>query len=324
MKPNQHSLYFALALLLWSASAAAQPKTTDLSYFNSSPGSSFFPLPGTYGVTAGTDTARTVIAYSERFSCPFAATYIDSVSVLLTIDSIGPNAAIAVEAFPTYWSNGHSFVNFDTSQIDENELFPTDPMYQQDSSKLYTFTMNHTEIPDTDFFVSVIAPDPIHTRAFIWGDSVSSPTYLPVDENRDRSRLLLDQPYGGSVQYYLAGTQHGSSNQYWYPNFVMIAYVSTPTGSVDELYPAAEDPLAFYVERMQNGAMLLHFTPQQAAPIRLELFDENGQIVSTLFSGTASLTDYSFWVPATLARGMYFARISTPNAVETRKIIITQ
>jgi hypothetical protein len=325
MKFFINSVLFCFSVLIFAAPAWCQQKSTELYYFNQNliTTNSFLALPATYGATSGTDTARTIIGYSERFTCPYPNTFIDSVSVLMATDSFGADAYILVEAVPVAWTGGHPYANFNSPFTGSY----VDTVYKKDTAELYSFPMSHIAIADTDFFVSEVAPYPKETKSFVWIDSLTSATQLPLDDERDRSRLLLDTPYGvnsTAYQYYLAGQHLGASALYAYPNLVMVTYVSSPAGSVAELYPANQDPLSFYVERTLAGETVLHFSTLGGGGAQIELFDASGTPVSTLFDGGNSPGQYDVpLLTGNLPNGIYFARLSTATASEVRRIIVT-
>jgi hypothetical protein len=324
MKSILYSVLIFSGLALFAGSSRCQQNDTSLYNFNQNlvTTNSFLALPSIYGTTSGTDTARTIIGYSERFTSPYTNTYLDSVSILMATDSFGSNGYILVEAVPALWTSGHSYANFDSTYA---SAF-VDSVYKKDTADLYSFPMSHGAIPDTDFFISALAPVPSQTIAFLWIDSLTSSTALSIDEDRDRSRLLLDTPYGANnanYQYYLAGQHLGSSVLYYYPNFVMIAYVSSPTGSTAEVYPTAVDPLTFYVEQTAAGETNLHFTTLDGGA-QLELFDATGTMVSTLFDGGYANGEYNVpLVTDGLSSGMYFARLTSGNSSEVRRVMVT-
>lgn len=261
----------------------------------------------------------TVNAYAERFTMPEVGSTLDSVSVYMIIDSLGPTSAIYVAALPVMWSNGHSFANSNKILADDS-IVRKDTDFHKDQAIFYTRRLGKPVISDTDFFLALITFD-FSVRSAVEADSVTSATALPVDENRDRSRFFFTSPYQGNTQYFLAGNPYDSSKLYWYPNFVIIAYITTPANSVEELYPANRDPLSFIVERMTDGETVLHFSPTASGAAKLELYDENGRLVSTLFDGEAQIQQYALSVP-NMKNGTYFAKLTSANVVETRRIVV--
>jgi hypothetical protein len=306
------------AVMLLSDRLVAQT-STPLYYFDlNTTQDSYYYLPEF--VSSDNDTIN---AYAERFSCPLNST-LDSVSIELTIDSLGTstsNTFMDVVALPDTVIGGNLFASNSTIYSD-NFISSTDPDFIKGDTILYTRSMGGT-IPDTDFFLTILAPDPADTRAVLWADSVTSVDSLPIDENRDRSRLIFTSPYEGFSQYYLAGNHYDTSALYWYPNFVMVAYITTPTGGVAEIYPADQDPLTFYVEQTVTGATDLHFTTQNAGSAELDLYDASGMLVSTLFDGGYAPGQYDVpLVTDGLTSGMYFARLSSGNSSEVRRVIV--
>jgi hypothetical protein len=306
---------------------AAQSNSAALSYFGE--GTILFRLPTSYGITSEPDTTRYVIAYSERFTVPasFTSAYLDSVVVSMDIDTINPAEGIAIEALPVYSDNGALYVDVNGLPYGNVPVLDTSnvPLSSYHQLNLYSFSMGNPLLDDTDFFLSVSIPDTAVTVVGLLADSVTSIDSLPFDANRDRSTFLLNAPYGvpGFYQNYLYATQFTKGGLYYYPNFDMIAYVSSPTGSVAELYPADQDPLAFYVELTAAGATNLYFTTQDAGSVQLDLFDASGKLVSTLFEGGYANGQYE--VPlstSALASGMYFARLTDGNSSEVRRVMV--
>ncbi len=331
MKRGACCFLLLLCVLLPTRPSRSQQTVSDSVYYfytNLLSADAYFRLPWIYGVTAGKDTARNIIGYSERFNCPYATTFLDSVSLFMTIDSLVPDA-FAVEALPVVWTNSHPYA--DLTQPYYFDLVDSQATYYKDSTRFYPFAMGHTAITDTDFFVSAITYDPLHTIALLWSDSVMYSTpFSSIDENRDRSRILIDTPYGSNpaYQYYMGGTPHivagtPPDTLYWYPNFIWIAYVSSPSGSVAEMYPADQDPLTFYVERTPLGEINLHYTTLNAGSAQLDLLDATGRLVSTLAAGGSAPGEYNVPLPAdALSSGMYFARLTAGNSSEMRRVVI--
>ncbi len=310
-------LLFSAIMVLTNQSLAQT--STQVYYFDlNTADSSYYYLP--QFVSGDNDTIN---AYAERFSCPLNST-LDSVNVELTIDSLGTttsNSFLDIVALPATASGGHLFAG-NSSYYSVNYILPTDPDFVKDGTVLYSRPMGGA-ISDTDFFLTVIADDPVHTRAVIWADSLTSSDSLAIDENRDRSRFFFTSPYKGYSQYYLSGNHYDASPLYWYPNFVMVAYITTPTGGVAEIYPADQDPLTFYVEQTVTGATNLHFTMQNAGNTELGLYDASGMLVSTLADGGYAPGQYNVpLVTNGLSSGMYFARLTSGNSSEVRRVIV--
>ena len=319
MKFTLPIVFLFSAVMLLSERSLAQT-SSPIYYFDlNTTEDSYYYLPEF--VSADNDTIN---AYAERFSCPLNST-LNSVSIDLMIDSLGTNPLntyLDVVALPDTVIGDHLFAGDSTIYAD-NFITSTDADFIKGETESYTRSMGGT-ISDTDFFLTILAPDPARTRAVVWADSVTSTDSLPIDENRDRSRFVFTSPYKGFSQYYLSGIHYDSSALFWYPNFVMVAFITTPTGGVAEIYPADQDPLTFYVERTVNGATNLHFTTLDAGSAELDLYDASGMLISTLFDGGYVPGQYDVpLVSNGLASGMYFARLTAGNSSEVRHVIVT-
>ena len=286
-----------------------------------------FPLPTSY-YAAGQDTAGLILGYAERFSSPFTTTYLDSVSVVLEIDRLdaGVGNGVAIVAVPEYIASGHYFANLGAQPFAGSEILPGGATLG--STDLYTLPMNHSVV-DSDFFVAVTIPSSqiSHDSLWLFADSVTSKLAVPFSEERDRSRLILRELYAGSIEYGMAGTKWAGydTSLYWYPNFEIIAYISSPTGSVAEIYPMDSDPLNFFVERTMAGETYLNFKLAQPSEVQVSLFDEDGRMVAALIDdfmieGTHSVPFFGTGLPG----GRYFCRINAENKSEVRPVVVVR
>ncbi|GEM_PF-5482262 len=277
-------------------------------------------------------SASEVIGYAERFSSPYKATYIDSVQIDMFVEKLDTNGnnALPVSVVPAYFFNGHSWPYW--PNVYASHIIATDvllPEQAKDSEAVYAFHMGHSAT-DTTFFVAVCVPDVIdtvHTKVWLPATSITSKTALPVDENRDRARILTE--YNTSIydsNYYLTDVPTDRADTLWtYPNFVMVAYVTTPTGGVAELYPAEMNAITFFVEHTVQGSTVLHYMLTEESPVRIDLFDASGRLVMNLGDGSSGTGEHVVPVStAGLVSGMYFARLKSGNLSEARRVIIAR
>ncbi len=321
---------FAVILLLNSGSSFAQSRKAtqtlnwdELVYANLDqvypwelPQPFKYPSPFT-----GNDTVTKITGFGERFSSPFTTTYIDSIVVGMEIDRLDSVAGneVLIEARPELTYQGKLLTSFSNPAFATIHVLPGD--LPDSVLTLSIYPIAHAK-SDSDFFISVRLTDTAHAHIYVVGDSVRSKVARATVEDSDRSRLYLWSP----LQAYMANTYWGGDTSlHWYPNFMMIAYVSSPTGSVAEIYPTAVDPLTFFVERTVTGEIILHFTPESTGSTRLDLFDENGREVACLLDAVMPPQPFAVQLPTnTLASGRYFCKITTGGKSEIRRIAIAR
>ncbi len=77
------------------------------------------------------------------------------------------------------------------------------------------------------------------------------------------------------------------------------------------------------VSLRSGGAVQLRFELRASAPVTLDLFDLQGRRIARLAQGTHSAGPHELtWAPRGLAAGSYLARLTTPSARRTAKIIV--
>lgn len=321
-----HTIFRLFAVLTFAfcfeSLAAAQPSGTDtvLSYFDQNTSLNvFFPLPGTYGVSSGTDTARTIVAYSERFSCPWPVTKVNTVSIALRIDRLDAGAAIPVLIQSATPMGGHLFADFSKPAIAEDSITPGNV----ESGKISYDIAFDRVVPDSTFFVTIVAKDTAETHAALRADSKIFQVQQAIGDS-DRAQFYLDKPYHDVQASYLAGTTWPFiTDGFDYSNFVILAEVSTPTGGVAELYPADRDPLKYFVERSASGELILHYSLAHAGTTTLTLYDARGAVVRTLSTAQESSGTHQFRIDdLEVSKGMYFARLSANGVSEVRPLAL--
>jgi hypothetical protein len=313
-----------LALLVTAPTVRAQvvDTTVTLSYYDPNASYLFFPLPGEYGVTSGQDTARTVTAYSERFSSPWPDTYIDSVWIAMRVDKLQESAVIPITVDKAMMSNGHFYVDTINPPYDLDAILAEEAQI----GKVNIYAGNFLTQPkvDSTFFITVSALDLANTQVGIAADDITLSTFDPtIDEDVDRARLILDQPYQGQRQLYMAGTQWPMMpGVYDYSNFVMIAHVSNFQGSTADVYPASVDPLKFFVEKHVTGGITLHYTLSAASLATIVLYDARGVAVQTLLNDRVSAGSHEVHLYTSLPNGMYYAVLAANRIREVRPVAI--
>jgi hypothetical protein len=311
--------------ILLVSNAAAQSTDTSLYYFDQNTNLNvFFPLPGTFGTTSGADVARTIVAYSERFSSPWPLTYVKSVSVAMRVDKLEGGAVIPVELRKATTIGGRLFADMSAAPLERQTIEATDV----ESGKL-SYDKSFGQAPmEATFFVAISAPDTAHTRASLRADShVDSAITVqpkPIDDS-DRAQFYLDAPYHDTLAWYIAGTQWPFlSGVYDYSNFVISAEVVTPTGGVAQLYPASSDPLQFIVETVPSGDKTLHYALSSTAHVSIIMYDTRGSAVATLLDGHESAGQHELRIASSLPSGMYYAKLSANGVSEVRPVAIAR
>jgi len=72
-----------------------------------------------------------------------------------------------------------------------------------------------------------------------------------------------------------------------------------------------------------NNSSLISFSLQDNQNVKIELFDESGQLVKNIMEGNLSQGDYQFEVNSFgLMPGIYYYRLNTGSSQETKKMII--
>ena len=107
-----------------------------------------------------------------------------------------------------------------------------------------------------------------------------------------------------------------------------------PSGAVAELEPAAGNPEpaadfpeAQLLSRVRSGTATLRFAMRQAGRVQLEVFDVVGRRLTTLLSGPRGAGEHEVaWDGSTgagaVARGVYFARLQTPEGTSTATVLL--
>jgi hypothetical protein len=311
----------ALLTIVTFSTHSAQAQGTDTALWNFYDG---LPVYLSFRLPQSFNKSK-IIAYSERFVSPYPKTYVDSVGLSMEIDSLGDTSKnfIAVNVRHAIPYNSHFFTDFGSTPIDVEGILPSDIRLKRDTTYVLPY-YGDTLLTDSTFFISVELTDTANTIAWLDADSVTSPTLSPVDESVDRAQFHLDSAYNGSRTWYMAQTQWQTMpGLYDYSNFVMVAYVSTPSGGVAEVYPADLDPLTFFVERAPDGSLTLHYTLPDASDVALELYDRTGRKVQTIVSLFETMGQHEVELNNTsIVSGMYYARLMANGTQEVHPVVI--
>jgi len=85
--------------------------------------------------------------------------------------------------------------------------------------------------------------------------------------------------------------------------------------TVYQLYPNYPNPF--------NPSTRIRLDVPATATGRLEIYDLEGRLVTTLFSGTLSAGRYQYsWNAQRVASGLYFCRFSSPQYTATQKMML--
>jgi hypothetical protein len=324
MRSLIHTIAALTVLIVIAGASHAQATDTSLSYFDPNLDPVYFSLPGTFGTTSGSDVARTIVAYSERFTSPWPVTYVKGVTVAIKINRLDNGAVIPIELRKATTIKGLPFADFSAAPLERDTIGAS---MVQSGKSFYEIPFGQQPV-DPTFFVTVSAPDTANTRAMLKGDAhVDSAITMPAHaiNDSDRAQFYLDGPYHDTIAWYMAGTQWPSMpGVYDYSNFVILADVFTPTGGVAELYPASSDPLAYFVERTAGGELVLHYTLKDAALATITLYDTRGVQVGTLLSEHESSGSHELHLADAFAHGMYYAKLTANGVTEVRPLAIAR
>ena len=124
---------------------------------------------------------------------------------------------------------------------------------------------------------------------------------------------------------YILSGYLGLDDQY---NFDMYLALITEDGtSVKEIIGKIPNKFLLHDPRPNpfNASVTLDFTLPQAGDITISVFDVTGKTVATLFDGPhSSGTGTVTWNAENIPSGVYFARLESGGAVQTRKLLLVK
>jgi hypothetical protein len=191
----------------------------------------------------------------------------------------------------------------------------------------------------SDFFVDVYATDTdaTETQFAIRGDSVTFPSPLEspltvpdqdiyrgmyaIDDPNNLTYLYNDNDYAGLV----FTNQDGSQTDYFYSNFIIIAYMSNQlTSAVDQngkpqfvLEPNFPNPVSSSTEIDYNLAT--------AGPVSLTVYNQLGQQVATAVNSVQSAGGHSATFNiGTLPDGIYYYKLQSGEFSATKMMVVAR
>jgi hypothetical protein len=321
----------------------------------------FLPSHLTLSSGTGFDTQYVINRYAERFSLPkvgqWVTRYIDSVEVLFaptTIATDGTNDSLIVELRPglTLFEqpSGDTLFGFNTiappmdsfvinsQDLTQDQIYDTVIPFNYKLPASWGAGTNRVTL-GSDFYVCLFATDTDinETQFAIRGDSVTfnPPLENPLtgsDQNLYRGMWALDNSTNPTYPYFendYAGLQFTNQDQtqtdYFYTNFVIIAYMSNQlTNAVDAngkpqfvLEPIFPNPVATSTE--------IDYNLTQAGPVSLSVYNQLGEQVSSIVSEMQDAGGHSaIFKVGTLPNGIYYYKLQSGDFTATRTMIINR
>jgi hypothetical protein len=280
-----------LLLLLLSSSSFAQSElltpdqapqplaSNTLSYFLPTPPDWLlhFPRHRTYtSPSTGNDTTVIATGLAERFSSPYAKTYLDSVACAISlptfVDVPGNDVAVLITG---------SKLNSDKTGVyaDYNHVIYRRDLHPSVSDTNHGATL-HIAVPhvavDSTFFVTLVVADTnsAEIKLGIAIDSVTYSTPPPFDDNLYRTREVGP---GGQVYLFDRGfTGDMDPSKRWYSNALFTARVSDDLSDVADLHPTTA-PAAYPNPASRSIALPCDLIT--ASSCEVEVTDDKGAVV---------------------------------------------
>ena len=223
---------------------------------------------------------------------------------------------------------GHEFTDYFGRPWDSEHPSMGAIQYSEDKDSIYFFgeTLFENEpVGTTVGKLSYISSDltPIVSYTLVSGAGDTDNALFSIDYDEIRTATLLDYEQKSS---YIIRVRLTNKNGFWFEEPIIISLQN-----LDDSPTAVE-------KKNENGARLMVFPnpfneetrirfvlPATAWTI-LELADYKGHIVKRLYKGEAvRQQEYNFNLNSnSLSAGLYFIRLSTPNAIEIEKVILTK
>ncbi len=332
---------------------------TVMAYFDPDSTGNFnwYFLPSHLTLNSGTssnpiDTQYVINRYAERFTLPkvspWTTRYLDSVEILMapvTLPQDGTTDSLVIELRPgiTLFEQPNNDTLFGFNAINaplRTAVITTDNLV---ATQVYDTVINFNyKLPASiasDFFIDLYATDTdlTETQFAIRGDSVTfnPPLEDPLtasDQDIYRGMWAVDDPTDPTYPYFendYAGlqftNQDGSQTDYFYTNFVIIAYMSNAAESaVDEngnpqnvLEPNFPNPVSSSTE--------IDYSLATSAPVSLSVYNELGQQVSTIVSDVQSAGGHSaIFNTGTLPDGIYYYTLQSGEFTATNSMVIAR
>lgn len=295
-------------LLLLMASAGHAQDTTSLSYYQMSGSHPLLLFPRVH--SDGTERV-TLTGLAERFSSPYATTYLDSVDIAWALHHYVdiPNNDYVVSIMGSTLDSTGRYLIADTSNV----LF----RYQHHPSvseignaRWLRLAISHIAV-DTAFFVVFTQTDTNGSQAEL-GLNIDSITYeaaQQIDDNVDRCREYGPQ----DQQLYVAGLHFidlESSYLYWYSNAMFVAHVSDQNSDVTQITPSGFS-VGPITPNPASQSLTVKYTVPRMEPITIQFFNEAGSLVQTSEQSVESSGEHTRTIDISqLPEGSYHCLIS--------------
>ncbi len=308
------------------------------------------------------DTQFVVNRYAERFSLPKVAPlwtnrYLDSIQVVFapgTLPTDGTNDSLVIEVRPgiplfetiSGQTNPDTLFGFNTltppmdSIVLQTNNLMLDTVYDTVLHLNYKFpaTWKGTTI-GSDFFLCyyVTDTDLTETQFLVRGDSVTFQTPLedPLttsDQDIYRGMWAIDDPNDPTYAYFIndyAGLQFTnqdmSQTDYFYTNFVVVAYMSNQlTNAVDEngnMKPILEQNFPNPV----SSETEIDYNLTSPAPVLLTVYNQLGQQISTVVNDVEGVGAHAATFNiGSLPDGMYYYKLQSGEFTDTKTMVIAR
>jgi hypothetical protein len=318
----------------------------------------WYSLPSHLTLNSGTqanpiDTQYLINRYAERFSLPrkglWLTRYLDSIEILVaptTLPTDGTTDSLVVEVRPglTLFEGGNTadtLFGFDmVAKPVASSVITTDNLV---ANQVYdTILHMNYKLASTiqnDFFIDlhVTDTDITQTQFLVRGDSVTfnPPLEDPLtgpDQDIYRGMWAVDDPTNPTYQYFendYAGLQFtnmdGTQTDYFYTNFIIIAYMSNQlTSAVDSkgnpqfvLEPNFPNPVSSSTE--------IDYNLTTAAPVSLTVYNQLGQQVATVVNDVeGSGAHAATFNVGTLPDGLYYYKLQSGEFSATQSMVIAR
>ncbi|MDP4199447.1 MAG: hypothetical protein Q8922_02730 [Bacteroidota bacterium] len=296
----------SIVVLLLGTSAIAQTEDT-LSYYVKTGHHLFRPFPSTHtyhSSATGNDTTERIRGLAEKFTSPFAPTYLDSLDFDWDLPNYLdlPNNNYEVAVTGSHASGSGYYPDW-SNRFFEKTYHPNG----LNNGTHIIIHLPHIQM-DTAFFVALLVTDTSSAdiRMGIRVDSLTYPELQARDENRDRGREI-----GVNKSFYMAGLTYGSDTvTRWYSNPMYVAYVSNASAGVASMTSSGFRLTSSFPNPARDEVTLDYSLPASIAVV-LRVFDDAGHLVLNDDKGFQSAGDHKFVVStSSLQTGAFHYQLS--------------
>jgi hypothetical protein len=316
----------------------ALSKVEPLSYFMDTTGN-FFTLPGDDSFplarTQGSADSSTfyVTGYAERFTSSLNKAYLDSVQILLGIRNV-PNGLnfIVTHNREIPLNNGTTIpgVDLGTTAITSKQVLGSTLTQGQFQTVSVNFKHKLLTTIDHNFWVYVQrdgAGSFVDSVDYTFDANVQAER--PTDTTIDRCNYVaLDSGNKHYLDYTMAGRYFSrmDNTMHYYPNMIMIAYLSDPTQGVSE---SSNQPSGFRLAQNYpnpfNPSTDINYALPEQSKVTLKVTNALGQDVATLVNSTQRPGEHSVHFDASsLPSGTYFYTLNAGGYTQSRRMVLSK